>query len=244
MQQVFVENKNVDNCFIIGGEDAFHLIKVVRIKPGEKVRVSTSQSSYICKVKDIDGESVILDIVCEDENTELSNKIYLFQAIPKGDRFEGIIEKCVELGVYEIIPVEMKNCVVRLDDKKKASRIKRYQAIADTAARQSKRSLQPIVKDVMNYKEALEYARANCTVKLLPYECAKGMTNTFEVLDSINKDDNIAVFVGPEGGFDSMEINLASDFEVISLGKRILRTDSAAICMASMLMLKSEELNL
>ncbi|MCF0128312.1 MAG: 16S rRNA (uracil(1498)-N(3))-methyltransferase [Pseudobutyrivibrio sp.] len=241
MQQVFVESEAIENRFVISGDDAHHLLKAVRIKTGEEVRVSTPSLSFICSVEAVENDSLTLVISKECSSSELKNKIYLFQAIPKGDRFEGIIEKCVELGVYEIIPVEMKNCIVKLDDKKKASRIKRYQTIADTAAKQSKRSILPQIKEVMTYKEALAYARKNCSKLLLPYECASGMESTITAIDSIKENDSIAVFIGPEGGFDPSEIEMASGFEIISLGRRILRTDTASICCLSMLMLKSEE---
>ena len=122
MQQVFINESPVNGEITITGQDAHHLIRVVRLKTGEKIRVSTADGcNYICSVKEAMDKELVVSVLEEVPSTELPNKIYLFQAVPKGDRMETIIEKCVELGVYEIIPVQMKNCIVKLDDKKKKS---------------------------------------------------------------------------------------------------------------------------
>ncbi len=243
MQQIFLENISENSIFHVTGPEAHHLIKVVRIRVGEKLRVTDKAgNSFLCQVTDIFDKELDVSIIEELPSTELANKIYLFQALPKGDRMETIIEKCVELGVYEIIPVTMKNCIVKLDDKKKKSRVERYQAIAKSAAEQSKRSMIPNVHDVMSFKEAFDYAKS-CDIRLLPYECKNGMADTYEALSTIKKGDSIAVFIGPEGGFDASEIDMVKDaVRLISLGSRILRTDTAAICSLGMLMLKCEEL--
>jgi len=243
MQQIFVNETPVDNKFIITGEDMHHLVRVVRLKRGEVIRVSVSSTgdNYLCSVSDITDKELTVDVNEQVPSTELPNRIYLFQAIPKGDRMETIIEKCVELGVYEIIPVQMKNCIVKLDDKKKKSKLARYNTVAATAAKQSKRSIIPEVHDFMTFKEAYNYA-LDLDVLLLPFESKNGMKDTFDVLNSLEKGQSIGIFIGPEGGFDSSEIDLVQDTcKLISLGKRILRTDTAAICTLSMLMIKCEE---
>ncbi len=243
MQQIFVNSSPIDNIITVTGEDAHHLIKVVRLRVGERIRVSVSGTeSYLCEVSKIFDKELIVSVVEPVESTELKNKIYLFQAVAKGDKLETIIEKSVELGVYEIIPVEMKNCVVKLDEKKRKNRLERYQAISVSAARQSKRSIVPQVHEFMSFSEALEYAK-RLDVLLLPFESKNGMKDTYDVLDGIKCRDSIGVFIGPEGGFDSTEIDMVKDIcRVISLGKRILRTETAAIATMSMLMLKCEEL--
>lgn len=242
MQQIFLREDAVDGFFKITGDDAHHLIRVVRLKNGEKIRVSTAaEENFLCEVVNSEANELVVKIIEQLPSTELKNKIYLFQALPKGDRMETIIEKCVELGVHEIIPVEMKNCIVKLDDKKKKSKVQRYNAIAKSAAEQSKRSFIPEVHSVMTFKEAVDYS-SKCDIKLLPYENKNGMIDTYKILDTISEGQSIAVFIGPEGGFDSKEIDMVSDYmNIISLGKRILRTDTAAICTLSMLMLKCEE---
>ena len=182
------------------------------------------------------------DILDEEApDTELPSQIYLFQGLPKGDRMEYIIQKSVELGVYEIIPVAMKYCVVKLDAKKAGNKVKRWQAISESAAKQSKRSRIPEVHAVMNFKDAVEYAKLQDMI-LVPYENERGMEATREALEKVKPGQSISVFIGPEGGFSEEEIDtLRQDAEVLSLGKRILRTDTAAICAMSMLMLELEE---
>ena len=242
MQQIFVnQNVQIDTETVITGEDVRHLNKVLRMQPGEILRISSHDGdNYLGEITAIDDTQVVLHIIEEVPSTELKQRIYLFQAIPKGDRMETVIEKAVELGVYEIIPVEMKYCVVKLDDKKKKKRIERYQTIAETAAKQSKRSIIPTVHDVMTYKEAVEYARS-CDVNLVPYECKEGMAAITAALAKLPEAETISIMIGPEGGFADEEIDMVSDMDVISLGKRILRTDTAAIASMTMVMLACEE---
>lgn len=243
MQQIFVNEEPVEGKFIVTGDDMHHLVRVVRLKKGEIIRVSTAAgNNFLCAVADTFDKELIVEVKEEVPSTELSDKIYLFQAIPKGDRMENIIEKTVELGVHEIIPVQMKNCIVKLDDKKKKSKLTRYQTIAKSAAEQSKRSIIPQIHDVVNFKEALAYAES-LDVLLLPYESKNGMKDTYEILQDLQKGQSVGIFIGPEGGFDPSEIEMVKDkCKIISLGRRILRTDTAAICTLSMLMLRSEEL--
>ncbi|MDD6193992.1 MAG: RsmE family RNA methyltransferase [Lachnospiraceae bacterium] len=242
MQQIFIDHSiAIQEVFSVTGEDVKHITQVLRMKPGEKLRVSNHVGdSYLCEIVSLDKNQVDLRVLEEMPSTELEQKIYLFQAIPKGDRMETVIEKAVELGVYEIIPVEMKYCVVKLDDKKKASRVKRYQAIATSAAKQSKRSRIPTVRDVMTYKEAVEYANT-CDVRLVPYECKEGMSATRQALANVKNAASVSIMIGPEGGFATEEIaQVADTMDLISLGSRILRTDTAAITAMSMVMLECE----
>lgn len=245
MQQIFVNEEPIEGRFTVTGDDMHHLVRVVRIKKGEIIRVSTaSGNNYLCSVSDILDKELLVDVTEQVNSTELSNKIYLFQAIPKGDKMETIIEKTVELGVYEIIPVQMKNCIVKLDDKKKKNKLSRFQTVALTAAKQSKRSIVPNIHEVLSFKEAMEYG-ANLDLLLLPYESKNGMKDTYDVINGLQKGQSVGIFIGPEGGFDESEIELVKDkCKLISLGRRILRTETAAICSLSMLMLKSEELEL
>lgn len=231
----------VKDAVTITGSDAHHLAQVVRMQVGEQIRISTHEGeSYLGEVDAIAKDTVSVRILKELPSTELPAKIYLFQALPKGDRMETVIEKAVELGVYEIIPVEMKYCVVKLDAKKKEKRIARYQAIAESAAKQSKRSVVPQIHDVLSYDEALSYAK-QCDVQLAPYECKEGMAATSDALDQLSGAQSIAILIGPEGGFAEEEIKKASaQMDVISLGSRILRTDTAAITAMSMVMLALE----
>ena len=158
MYQFFVDDAQIGKEFItITGSDVNHIRNVLRMKPGEKIRVSNQKGQdYLCSISELSDDFVQADILdSEAANTELSAKIYLFQALPKGDRMETVIQKAVELGVHEIIPVSMKYCVVKLDAKKAENKRKRWQAIAESAAKQSKRSLIPVVREVMNFDEAV-----------------------------------------------------------------------------------------
>ena len=242
MQQIFVDQSvKIDDTFMVEGEDARHLLQVLRMRQGEQLRVSTHEGdNYLCQIESADKGQVTLRVLEEVASTELEKRIYLFQAVPKGDRMETVIEKAVELGVYEIIPVEMKYCVVKLDAKKKAARLKRYQAIAESAAKQSKRSRIPVGHDFMTYRDAMAYAK-ECDLCLVPYECAKGMEATKDALTKIRDAKTISIMIGPEGGFAKEEIDAVKDcMQVVSLGSRILRTDTAAITTMSMVMLATE----
>ena len=243
MQQFFVEDTQVGREFItITGADVNHIKHALRMKTGEKIRVSSkSGADYFCVITELAEHFVQADILKEEAaSTELSGKIYLFQGIPKGTRMEFVIEKAVELGVYEIIPVDMKYCVVKLDKKKEAARISRWQKLAEAAAKQSKRSRIPNIHSVLSFQEAFAYA-SQYDICLLPYENAKGMQTAKEALQSIKKGNSISVMIGPEGGFSEEEISIAKDsMQMISLGRRILRTDTAGIAILSMLMLKFE----
>ena len=142
MYQFFVEDEQVQQDRIrIVGSDVNHIGHVLRMKTGEKIRISDqSGRSYFCRILEITEEEVWAQIEDTDEmGTEFSHKVYLFQGLPKSDKMELIIQKTVELGVYTVIPVAMKNCVVKLDEKKAQSKCKRWQAIAESAAKQSKR---------------------------------------------------------------------------------------------------------
>ena len=261
MYQFFVEPHQVGQEYIsIFGDDVNHIKNVLRMKPGTQIRVSikddvndkkqlmdqgnqdVGNKSFFGIIETISDNEVLVKIESQDEvGTELSNRIYLFQGLPKGDKMELIIQKAVELGVYQIIPVAMKNCVVKLDDKKAASKVKRWQAISESAAKQSKRTVIPEVKMPLSWKLALKEAE-HLDVVLVPYENERGMEATREILKDIQKGQSIGIFVGPEGGFSSEEIEmLAPTYLRISLGRRILRTETAGLATLSMLVFCLDE---
>ena len=243
MYQFFVTEEQIGREFItITGGDVNHIKNVLRMRPGETIRVSNQKGQdYFCKISEVGEDFVQADILeTGAATTELPGKIYLFQGIPKGDRMEHVIEKAVELGVYEIIPVRMRYCVVKLDDKKQQAKLKKWQALAMAAAKQSKRSLVPNIHPVMSYKEAIAYAFQS-EACLIPYENENGMEGTKTALKKIRGKESVSILIGPEGGFAPEEIEaVKSRGEVISLGKRILRTDTAAITAMSMVMMEME----
>lgn len=240
MYQFFVEDTQVgERTVTIEGSDVNHIKNVLRMKRGERVRISsTSGKNYFGRIAEVSGETVLVALAEEcAPDTELPSRIYLFQGLPKSDKMELIIQKAVELGAYEIIPVAMKNCVVKLDEKKAAAKTARWQEIAKSAAKQSKRSIIPKVEHPVSYQEALA-AAAELDVVLVPYENERGMAATREVMEAIVPGQSVGIFIGPEGGFSDGEIELARehDMRLISLGGRILRTETAGLATLSVLM--------
>ena len=233
----------MDGYAVITGQDVNHIRNVLRMKPGEQVGIRDGISrSYICELEAIEEEEIRAKILTEDTNlSELPAELYLFQGLPKSDKMELIIQKAVELGVHEVIPVATRRAVVKLDRKKEESRLKRWNAIAESAAKQSKRIVIPEVTGVMSVKEVLAYA-ADFDLKLLPYENARGMAATKEQVEAVRPGMDIAVFIGPEGGFEETEVEeaRAAGFYPVSLGKRILRTETAGLTMLSILMYQME----
>lgn len=247
MQRFFVETHQIDEanrCIHIEGSDVNHIRNVLRMKTGEEVWISDGTSvEYQCEIEEFTDTEVLLKILDTSESEyELPNKLYLFQGLPKGDKMELIIQKAVELGVHEVIPVEMKRCVVKLDAKKAEKKIVRWQQISESAAKQSKRMLIPQIHSVLGYKEALSYA-AQLDITLVPYELAKGMKETREIIGSIKRNQSVGIFIGPEGGFEEAEIEeaLAANAKPITLGKRILRTETAGLAILSVLMFQLEQ---
>lgn len=244
MYQFFVEDANIsEQTITITGSDVNHIKNVLRMKPGEKVRISSdSGKNFFCELAEIGELSVEAVILERDEQgTELPNRIYLFQGLPKNDKMELIIQKAVELGAYAVIPVAMKNCVVKLDEKKAQAKVKRWQTIAESAAKQSKRSIIPEISQPMSYKEALSMA-AELDVTLVPYENERGMAATKEAIEAIRPGETVGIFIGPEGGFAPEEIELAKaqNAKTITLGKRILRTETAGFTTLAILMYHME----
>lgn len=240
MHHFFAEPSQIaDGKATIIGADVNHMKNVLRMKPGEQVEISDGDGlRYICVIENFADECVHLRIEdVEADAVELPSKIYLFQGLPKSDKMELIVQKAVELGAFEVIPVVTKRAVVKLDEKKAAKKVQRWNAISEGAAKQSGRSIVPKVHDVLSYAEALEYAR-QMDVRLIPYEKASGMEVTRQTVETIRPGQSVAVFIGPEGGFEEAEVEQAEEAGAlpVSLGKRILRTETAGLAVLSVLM--------
>lgn len=241
MYQFFVEPTQIqDKKIIITGGDVNHIKNVLRLKIGEEIAVrnGVDGKEYRCGIEAFTQDSVICTLrFIREEGVELPSKIYLFQGIPKADKMELIIQKSVELGVFEVIPVAVKRCVVKLDEKKAAAKINRWQGIAEAAAKQCKRGIVPVVREPMSMKEAVAYAHG-MDVKLIPYELADDMAHTKKIIEAIRPGESVAIFIGPEGGFEESEIAeaLEAGIEAVTLGKRILRTETAGLVVLSWLM--------
>lgn len=247
MYHFFVEPTQInvhDKSVIIVGSDVNHIRNVLRMKIGEELNISNGQDGreYRCAIDSFEEDRVICRLrFIKEDNVELPSRVYLFQALPKADKMEMIIQKAVELGAYRIIPVASKRCVVKLDEKKAASKVARWQGIAEAAAKQSKRAVIPEVSDVLSFSQAVNLA-SDMDVRLIPYELAEGMAKTRKIIDNLIPHQDIALFIGPEGGFEEAEIQAAIDNGImpITLGKRILRTETAGMTVLSWIMYRLE----
>ena len=246
MYQFFVEPSQIQGTrVVITGNDVNHIKNVLRMQPGEEIAVSNGEDGkeYRCGIEELYEDEIVCTLrFIKEDGVELPSKIYLFQGLPKADKMELIVQKAVELGVYEIIPVSTKRAVVKLDEKKAKSKISRWQTIAEAAAKQSKRRIVPQIHNVMSFKEAVNYAK-DMQVKIIPYELAEGMEKTRELIGSLKPGQDIAIFIGPEGGFEENEIQIALEnrIEPITLGKRILRTETAGFTVLSWIVYQLEE---
>lgn len=240
MYRFFTDTSHISGGQIrITGSDVNHIRNVLRMKPGEQVLISTGDEwEYLCSIGNLGEEEVICRILdAQKSGKELPSKIVLYQCLPKGDKMETVIQKAVELGAVRIVPVESKRCVVRLDDRKKVSRVRRWNAVSEAAAKQSKRMIIPEVNEVMAYEQMLEDAD-KLDLKFVPYERCEGMDRTRQLLSQIRPGQSVGVLIGPEGGFEEDEIERAeaAGFQAVTLGKRILRTETAGMTMLSILM--------
>lgn len=245
MQHFFVVPDQVRDGYIeITGSDVNHMKNVLRMKTGEQLEISDGNNKkYLCEIESLEADKVTARILEEREaENELPSKLYLFQGLPKSDKMELIIQKAVELGVWEVIPVATKRAVVKLDQKKAAKKRERWSGISESAAKQAGRNVIPEIKQVMNFREALSYAKS-LDVLLIPYELAEGMQDTKERIQAIQPGQSVGIFIGPEGGFEQEEVKLAMEAGAypITLGRRILRTETAGMTMLSVLMYHLEQ---
>ena len=246
MQRFFVEPHQIDEAahqIHIIGTDVNHISNVLRMKQGEEVWISDGgQKEYRCAIEAFSADEVLLHIIyAQEPDYELPSRIYLFQGLPKSDKMEVILQKAVELGAAGVIPVATRNAVVKLDAKKAEAKIRRWQAIAESAAKQSRRNIIPHIHEVVKFGQAVDYAK-NLDITLIPYELAEDMEKTKQIFETIQPGQSIGIFIGPEGGFDESEIALAQENGIspITLGKRILRTETAGMAVLSVLMFQLE----
>ena len=241
MLHIFVDPAQMkgDRLYVTG-KDVNHIKNVMRLKKGDEISVRTGRDDreYRYGIEEFTDSEVVCRLrFVKEADVELPVKVYLFQGLPKADKMELIIQKAVELGAAEIIPVEMRRSVVKLDASKKAKKTQRWQAIAESAAKQSRRAVVPMVREPMTMEEAVRFAEQNTDVRLLPYELQEADGSTRDVMDGIREGSAVSIFIGPEGGFDPAEVELAREAGIrpISLGKRILRTETAALVVLSFL---------
>ncbi len=243
MHMFFVEPRQiVGGQVTITGPDVNHIRNVLRMKPGEMVRISDEKDFCgQCRIEELGEDQILLTVLEEADSTELPAQVTLFQGLPKGDKMEWIIQKNTELGIARIVPVAMKRSVVKLDAKKAAAKVARWQAIAESAGKQSGRTRLPEVAQVMTYAQMLKEA-AEYDLLLLPYESAEGMDAVRSLFAQAKPGMRIGILIGPEGGFEPSEVEaaVAAGWKVLSLGRRILRTETAGMTVMANLMLQLE----
>lgn len=246
MDRFFVEKKNVNlenNTCIIEGEDVKHISKVLRCRVGEELEICDNDNNeYICEITNIDKSQVDLNILKRvDIKRESDLKIKVYQGLPKGPKMEMILQKLTEVGVDEIILVQTKRTVVKVDDKKEDKKIERWERIIYEAAKQSKRGKIPKLRGVLSFKEALADMKEN-DFNIAPYENEK--TKTIKQAIKGKDINNIGIFVGPEGGFEDTEINAIEEMggQSVSLGPRILRTETASLVASSIVLYELSDL--
>ena len=236
------ENSRQGDIFALTDGDFNHIKNVLRMSVGDTFLVSHSGQSHLCELTQI-GEDVCFAKIIEEnyQSTELPLEIYLFQGLPKSDKLEWILQKCVELGATGFVPVETKRSIVKIEPKKKGAKQSRWQAIAESAAKQSKRNTVPTVWEATSFSDAMTMAK-EMDLLLVPYENKEGMAATKTALSLLKPGMKVGVFIGPEGGFEEKEIEIlqTAGAHIISLGKRILRTETAAVTAVGMVMLYTE----
>jgi 16S rRNA (uracil1498-N3)-methyltransferase len=248
MQHFFVSPSQINgHTIVITGEDVNHIKNVLRMKPGEEISIGNGadDNEYRAGIKELKDDEIICDLLfVKEDGVELPVGITLFQGLPKSDKMDTIIQKAVELGALRVVPVATERSVVKLDAKKAAAKKERWQKISEAAAKQSKRAIVPEVTLPMTMSEAVKMA-ASMNAAAIPYELENGMDGMKAFVDRVkslamDKDakPEVAVFIGPEGGFADEEIELAGNAGItpVSLGRRILRTETAGMTVLSILM--------
>lgn len=251
MPKFFVSEEQLKNDTItIKGQDVNHIKNVLRKKENDRITIcnSSSEQDYLCEISNIEDDQIICKIMDKiDNNVESNIKVTIFQGLPKADKMELVIQKSVELGVYDITPVEMKRCVVKLDGKDKIKKIERWQKIAEVAAKQSGRDIVPEICSVKNVKEiSNDFSKFDLVI--LCYENEKNifLKDVLKELAERNLNSvqelKIAVIIGPEGGIDISEVEYMEQngAKVVSLGNRILRTETVGLSLLSIIMYEFE----
>ena len=243
MPKFFVRQERIENNRVtITGDDAFHISRALRMAKGEHITVCDMQcNEYDCVLSEFNPDNVVADIIAERKiDNEPCVKVYLFQALPKGDKLETVIQKAVECGVFEITPFESERCVVKVKPDAEAKKTERRNRIALEAAKQCGRGYVPQVKPTVGFKEAIEKA-SSCDLCVLCYEGEENYSLK-ELLQNNKNAETVAVFIGSEGGFSIDEVKSATDsgMKSVSLGKRILRTETASSFVLSCIVYETE----
>lgn len=252
MPKFFVRQNQVDDGkIVINGQDVKHIRNVLRAKVGEELEICNSETgeNFLCSILEFNKDKIWCNIEQKiQEETESNVKVTIFQGLPKADKMEYIIQKSVELGVYDITPVDMKRCVVKLDEKNDNKKIERWQKISEVAAKQCGRNIIPQINNVINIKKLCEIVE-NYDIVLVAYENEENNSLKNElsqikstIINNQSQELKIGIVIGPEGGLEKQDVeNLKrSGAKIITLGKRILRTETVALNVLSIIMYELE----
>ena len=246
MDRFFTPKSNINleqNTCVIEGEDVKHISRVLRCRENDKLEVcDMDNNEYICKIKEINKDNILLDIIEKVNIKRESNlKVKLYQGMPKGTKMELILQKLTEIGVDEIVLVQTKRSVTKIDNKKEDKKIERWERIIYEAAKKSKRGKIPKLTGVLTFKEALADMQNN-DLNICPYENERTISIKEAIKDS--SANTIGIFVGPEGGFEEEEVEKIQEIDgkVVSLGPRILRTETASVVASSIVLYELSDL--
>lgn len=249
MPRFFVKTEQIKEKQIeIIGEDVKHIRNVLRKQPGEKIEICNQEDgkAYKCEIKKIEENKILNEILEEFKEEENNIKVDIYQGLPKADKMELIIQKSVELGANAIIPVAMKRCVVKIEPKDENKKIERWQKIAESAAKQSGRSTVPEVRKIVTIQDIANLSK-EYDLLIVAYEnenenqIKKHLLKCKEML-SEKEQIKIAIVIGPEGGLEEKDVEILKQngAEIVTLGKRILRTETVALNVLSIIMYELE----
>lgn len=252
MPKFFVKSEQIrGNTIEILGQDVNHIRKVLRTQIDEKINICNSETgeNFLCRISQIQEERIECNIISKiEENVESNIQVTIFQGLPKADKMEYIIQKSVELGVYDIQPVEMRRCVVKLDEKDKIKKVSRWQKISEVAAKQCKRDLIPKINNIINISKVCDLIK-KYDIVLVAYENETKNTIKEQIIKikempilQQKEKIKIGVVIGPEGGLELEDVEKMKQngAEIITLGKRILRTETVALNILSIIMYELE----
>lgn len=236
MHKFFVDEGSINGQVIcITGDDVKHLSGVLRLRKGDSIQVCDGNSNeYICSITEIEKKQVLCHIEESFKSTsEPPISITLYQGIPKAQKMDLIVQKCTEIGVCRIVPVNTSRAVVRVDEKDLGSKLERWRRIAEEAAKQSNRGCIPQIDGLMDFKEAIHEAM-ELDMAFMPYELEKSV-GLKKALSGRNKAVTCGIFIGPEGGFEEEEVReaMSKGIAPVTLGPRILRTETAGFVSAA-----------
>lgn len=249
MPKFFVTREDVQGNYIVIHKDTHHILHVLRKGKGDQLEICDGKNTdYLCEILEIarDESQIICKVIKKvTSSAESSVRITLYQGLPKADKMELILQKGTEIGIHEFVPFESSRTIVHLDTKKAGGKIERWNKIAESAAKQSGRGNIPVVRPVLSFAQAVETAIGENDLVLVCYEAEKKNALKTILRSKDPKPQKIALLIGPEGGFSEEEIRkiLSSGGQAVTLGPRILRTETAGMIAAALILYEYDQMN-